>query len=154
MSNFIGYYESPIGVIKVVTDECFVRKVEFVDKVDIATVSPEILSKVLTQLDEYFKGYRMEFELDYVLEGTEFQKSVWKALSEIPYGSLVSYKDIADSINNPKACRAVGNANNKNKLSIIIPCHRVIGSNQRLIGYEWGLDRKQWLIEHEQRYKK
>ena len=95
----------------------------------------------------------MKFELDCVLEGTEFQKSVWNALSEIPYGSLVSYKDVADSINNPKACRAVGNANNKNKIGIVIPCHRVIGANQSLTGYVGGLDRKQWLIDHERKHK-
>ena len=88
----------------------------------------------------------MKFELDCVLEGTEFQKSVWNALSEIPYGSLVSYKDVADSINNPKACRAVGNANNKNKIGIVIPCHRVIGANQSLTGYVGGLDRNNGLL--------
>ena len=154
MSKFIGYYESPIGLIEIITDEHFLRELWFVDKIQETTVQPEILKKTLIQLDEYFKGGRVKFELDCVLEGTEFQKSVWNALSEIPYGSLVSYKDVADSINSPKACRAVGNANNKNKIGIVIPCHRVIGANQSLTGYVGGLDRKQWLIDHERKHKK
>lgn len=149
MSNYFGYYESPIGLLQVITDEKFLLEVKFVDKIQGESLHPEILKRTLVQLDEYFKGLRVKFDLDYMLNGTDFQKSVWNALAQIPYGSVTTYKDIATSAGNPKACRAVGNANNKNKLSIIIPCHRVIGSNHLLTGYEWGLDRKQWLIDFE-----
>lgn len=149
MSNYFGYYESPIGLLEVITDEKYLLEVKFVDKIQGESRHPEILKRTLVQLDEYFKGLRVKFDLDYMLNGTDFQKSVWNALAQIPYGSVTPYKDIATLVGNPKACRAVGNANNKNKLSIIIPCHRVIGSNHSLTGYEWGLDRKQWLIDFE-----
>jgi methylated-DNA-[protein]-cysteine S-methyltransferase len=91
----------------------------------------------------------MEFDLKFILKGTEFQESVWKALGKIPYGQTVSYKDIASAVNNKKAVRAVGNANRLNPMAIILPCHRVIGSNGKLVGYGGGLWRKEWLLEHE-----
>ena len=97
---------------------------------------------VKKQLDEYFAGSRKEFDIPLKLYGTEFQIKVWKALEVIPYGETKSYKDIAICIDNPKGCRAVGLANNRNPIPIIIPCHRVIGANGKLVGYGGGIDKK------------
>lgn len=109
----------------------------------------ELLSMATIQLDEYFQGKRTIFSLPFKLTGTPFQLAVWKELQNIPYGKTTSYKEIAQKINKPKAYRAVGMANNKNPLPIIIPCHRVIGSNGKLIGYAGGLKLKNYLLELE-----
>jgi methylated-DNA-[protein]-cysteine S-methyltransferase len=101
------------------------------------------------QLLEYFSEKRRSFSIPLAATGTEFQQSVWQALGQIPFGETCSYLDIAKSIGNPKACRAVGAANGKNPIPIIVPCHRVIGSNQKLTGFAGGLDRKAWLLTHE-----
>lgn len=103
------------------------------------------------QLREYFAGKRKDFSLPLELKGTDFQKKVWRALQKIPYGKTVTYSDIAKSIGKPKAVRAVGQAINRNPISIIIPCHRVIGKDGSLTGYAGGLWRKEWLLKHEQR---
>lgn len=103
------------------------------------------------QLEAYFAGDLTTFDLPLNPTGTDFQKQVWKALLQIPFGETVSYQAIANSINNPKAVRAVGAANGRNPIGIIVPCHRVIGANGSLTGYAGGLERKQWLLEHEQR---
>lgn len=108
-----------------------------------------LLSMATIQLDEYFQGKRTTFSLPFKLTGTPFQLAVWKELQNIPYGQTTSYKEIAQKINKPKAYRAVGMANNKNPLPIIIPCHRVIGSNGKLIGYAGGLKLKNYLLELE-----
>lgn len=110
----------------------------------------EVIIKTRNQLEEYFKGKRKEFNVPLEVKGTEFQEKVWKALLEIPYGETKSYLDIAKRIGNPKASRAVGMANNKNKIMIIIPCHRVIGSNKKLVGYASGLEVKKELLQIEQ----
>lgn len=107
------------------------------------------LQNVKQQLEEYFSGTRKSFDIKLAPAGTAFQQSVWQALQKIPYGRTASYKDIAEKIHNSKAFRAVGMANNKNPIAIIIPCHRVIGSNGRLVGYAGGLDLKQQLLELE-----
>ena len=101
------------------------------------------------QLEEYFSGTRREFQLPLAPRGTEFQQKVWVALLAIPYGETRSYGEIVETIGNPKACRAVGMANNRNPISIIIPCHRVIGSTGKLIGYGGGLDKKEFLLNLE-----
>lgn len=151
-------YESPIGIIEIIgTNEAIIsilfseggKKVNFLQD-----ETPSVLSECYKQLDEYFKGNRLEFSLPYQFEGTDFQKTVWEALIKIPYGEKASYKDIALSIGNEKAIRAVGSANGKNKLSIVIPCHRVIGANGKLTGYAGGLWRKEWLIQHEKFFNK
>ncbi len=105
--------------------------------------------KVFQELAEYFAGKRTLFSIICNPQGTEFQKQVWKALCDIPYGQTRSYKDIAKAIGNEKACRAVGMANNKNPISIIIPCHRVIGSNGKMVGYGAGVDKKIYLLRLE-----
>lgn len=104
------------------------------------------------QLKEYFKGKRKEFSVSLVTPGTEFQRKVWNNLLKIPYGTTVSYLQQAKQINNPGAVRAVANANGSNRIAIIIPCHRVIGSEGNLTGYGGGIERKRWLLDHEKKY--
>ena len=104
------------------------------------------------QLKEYFKGKRKEFSVLLVTPGTEFQQKVWKEIQRIPFGSIKSYAEQAKSLNKPTSVRAVANANGANRISIIIPCHRVIGSDGRLVGYGGGLKRKKWLLDHEKKY--
>jgi len=113
--------------------------------------APKILSECLQQLEEYFDGKRKIFSVNTEQKGTDFQKLVWKHLEDIPYGKTVSYLDVAKKSGDEKSVRAVGNANGKNKIPIIIPCHRVIGTNDSLIGYSGGLWRKQWLLDHEKK---
>ena len=108
-----------------------------------------LIKNTKQQLDEYFAGKRKKFDIPIKLDGTDFQIKVWKELLKIPYGETCSYLDIAKRIGNPKASRAVGMANNKNKIIIIVPCHRVIGSNRKLVGYACGLDVKEKLLELE-----
>jgi methylated-DNA-[protein]-cysteine S-methyltransferase len=151
-------YESPIGVIEIIGTDEFIYSIMF-SKQDITVnliqaETPKVLKDCFEQLNEYFKGVRHEFTFSYIYNGTDFQKSVWNALTSIPYAKTVSYKDIAVSIGNEKAIRAVGSANGKNKLSIAVPCHRVIGSNGKLTGYAGGLWRKEWLLQHERLLKR
>ncbi|MBE3669098.1 cysteine methyltransferase [Vibrio navarrensis] len=108
-----------------------------------------VLSLALTQLDEYFTGKRTQFDLPIAAKGTAFQMQVWQALTTIPYGETWSYQELANVIGNPKAVRAVGLANGKNPVSIVVPCHRVIGKNGKLTGYAGGIERKRWLLERE-----
>lgn len=151
-------YKSPIGVIEIMGSEDGVNSILFVERDEVVNVVGDETTKVVAdcfnQLDEYFKGERHVFTFPYHFEGTEFQKTVWNALTTISYANTGSYKDIAVSINNEKAVRAVGTANGKNKLSIVIPCHRIIGANGNLTGYAGGLWRKEWLLEHERSFKK
>ena len=112
---------------------------------------PLLLKKCCKQLDEYFSGKRKTFDVPLDAKGTKFQKQVWRELQKIPFGKTLSYGDIAKKIKNPKASRAVGGANNKNPIAIVVPCHRVIGANGKLVGYAGGLHRKAWLLKHERR---
>ncbi|MGE6258046.1 methylated-DNA--[protein]-cysteine S-methyltransferase [Heyndrickxia sporothermodurans] len=149
-------YDSPIGVIEIVGTEEAIYSILFSEREELKYTDqkniPEVLKQCYIQLDQYFKGKRYDFSVPFKIEGTEFQKNVWTALTKIKYAETCSYKDIAISINNEKAIRAVGSANGKNKLSIIIPCHRVIGANGTLTGYAGGLHRKEWLLQHEKQY--
>lgn len=111
-----------------------------------------ILKRARKQMEEYFSGKRDHFSIPLKADGTPFQKKVWKALREIPYGKTVSYADIARRIGQPKASRAVGNANNKNPIGIIVPCHRVVGANGSLTGYAGGLGRKAFLLRLEKKF--
>ena len=110
------------------------------------------LRRLRKQLKEYFNGKRKEFSLSLLTQGTEFQKSVWQSLQKIPYGKTISYLEHAKMINNPEATRAVAHANGENRVAIVIPCHRVIGSDGNLVGYGGGLERKRWLIDHEKKH--
>lgn len=149
--RYYGYYNSPIGVLEIITSGDAVISAMFVDEMKENTENLEILNVAIKQYDEYFKGTRREFDIKCEAQGTEFQEKVWKSLEEIPYGVTLSYKELAMVIGNEKASRAVGKANSKNIISIIIPCHRVIGADKSLTGYAGGLDRKQWLLGHERK---
>ncbi|TDR17438.1 methylated-DNA--[protein]-cysteine S-methyltransferase [Marinicella litoralis] len=150
---YIEYMDTPIGQIEITASDVGVCSVHFMRENKVKT-EPNLQTNQWTrdcknQLNEYFTGDRKEFDLMFDQQGTEFQKQVWQALLTIPFGQLASYRDMAEQIDNPKAVRAVGAANGRNPISIIIPCHRVIGSNGTLTGYAGGLARKQWLLQHE-----
>lgn len=132
-----------------VATETHLINIQFTQPQKALLQTTELLSMATIQLDEYFQGKRTTFSLPFKLTGTPFQLAVWKELQNIPYGKTTSYKEIAQKMNKPKAYRAVGMANNKNPLPIIIPCHRVIGSNGKLIGYAGGLKLKNYLLELE-----
>ncbi len=147
-------YESPFGKMEIGYDDS--RLLFVILKTEKALAdsqeASELSKKIKQQMDEYFNGSRKVFDLPLRFEGTEFQRKVWRALQEIPYGETRTYKEIAERIGNPKACRAVGMANNKNRIPIIIPCHRVIGVNGALVGYAGGLEIKEALLTHEKRH--
>ena len=146
-------YNSIIGDIFISADENSLLSVKFVNHNFIENKENKIIRQTIKQLDEYFNGKRKKFELPLNPKGTEFQKKVWLQLMNIPYGKTATYKDIATLIGNTNASRAVGNANNKNPIAIIIPCHRVIGSNNKLTGYAGGLDKKEKLLNLEKNNK-
>lgn len=147
------YYETEIGKIGIVENGTAITNMYFGDIIpqEVNIQETPLLKKANEELQEYFSGKRKNFDLPLKTEGTDFQRKVWKALQEIPYGETCSYKDIAENIGNIKASRAVGMANNKNPIFIFIPCHRVIGSNGKLVGYAAGLDVKERLLEMEKR---
>lgn len=147
------YVDSPIGWLEISGGEKYVQSIHFVEKAMFdQPKSPETLLECKTQLEEYFKGTRKSFDFPYEMMGTDFQKKVWKKLLKIPFGQTKSYGDIAREMGSIKSVRAVGLANGKNNLSIVIPCHRVIGTNNQLTGYGGGLVRKDWLLKHEKIY--
>lgn len=148
MFYFCKYQFENISLYLVATETHLIN-IQFTQPQKALLQTTELLSMATIQLDEYFQGKRTIFSLPFKLTGTPFQLAVWKELQNIPYGQTTSYKEIAQKINKPKACRAVGMANNKNPLPIIIPCHRVIGSNGKLIGYAGGLKLKNYLLELE-----
>lgn len=152
MEGFI-VYKSPVGYLaikykgnKVISLKKLVAKPK-----DLGT-STQLTDRVIKQLGEYFAGKRKVFAFPYVLEGTEFQKKVWAELEKIPYGETRSYGQIAKAIGNPKASRAVGMANNRNPIVIVVPCHRVIGSTGKLVGYGGGLKMKEALLNLENKH--
>jgi methylated-DNA-[protein]-cysteine S-methyltransferase len=148
-------WSTPVGVLTLVADEQDrLSKVEFGepmaarDRADVNGSVPVggVLADATRQLDEYFAGTRREFDLDLAPRGTAFQLAVWDALLAIPYGVTASYGDIARAVSRPNAVRAVGQANGRNPLAIVVPCHRVIGSDHSLTGYGGGIDRKRFLL--------
>ena len=145
-------YETIIGEIYIACEDNYITNLGF-GRVNYELHETEIIHETYTQLSEYLDGKRKNFNIPLKIEGTEFQKSVWNALTMIPYGETRTYKDIAEQIGNPKSCRAVGNANNKNKIVIILPCHRVIGANGSLVGFGGGLDIKKKLLDIESKYQ-
>lgn len=151
----VFYYQTDLGTIGIAESNekithLFFSEEKF-DEDGYAENESPLLKEARKQLNEYFAGKRREFDLPLAPQGTEFMRRVWKALQTIPYGETRSYKDIAVLAGNSKACRAVGMANNRNPISIIIPCHRVIGASGDLIGYGGGLDKKKFLLDLEQR---
>ncbi|MGI6718804.1 MAG: methylated-DNA--[protein]-cysteine S-methyltransferase [Bacteroidales bacterium] len=177
---FYKYYFSKIGILKITANENYLLKIEFItypystneqllidiksknNIKDINSYTDYLNSKVnfnniclltVKQLDEYFDKKRTIFDIPIYQKGTDFQNKVWNEVAKIPYGQTCSYKDIAIKIGKPTAYRAVGNANNKNNIPIIIPCHRVIGSNKKLVGYAGGLNIKKSLLGLEKNNK-
>lgn len=144
------YIKSPLGTLEIEGDTKGITAITFLDKeVPLTTVIPESLQEAVKQLHEYFTKKRTVFELKIAPRGTDFQTKVWRTLQNIPFGKTVSYLDMAKTLGDPKVIRAAASANGKNPISIVIPCHRVIGSDGSLTGYASGLHRKKWLLEHE-----
>ena len=142
--------KTPIGFTEIKGDENGISKIYVLDESEeLSTIIPNDLIEVVTQLQEYFIGKRTEFTFKLNPKGTEFQKKVWQELLQIPYGKTCSYLELSKKLGNAKAIRAVASANGKNPLWIVVPCHRVIGTDGSLKGYAGGLWRKKWLLEHE-----
>jgi methylated-DNA-[protein]-cysteine S-methyltransferase len=148
---------SPLGLIRLTSDENYIKEVHLLgtENVDIELSDKQIagippcLYDCNIQLKEYFAGTRQVFDLELAPEGTEFQQKVWQLLQQIPFGVTISYAGMAHKLGDPKVIRAAASANGKNPIAIIIPCHRVIGTNGDLVGYAGGLPNKKWLLEHE-----
>jgi len=150
VNRYLKSIESPVGRISIVTDETHLKSVTFSDEmIEASETQPEVLLRTVVQLNEYFEGTRTKFELDLSPDGTEFQRKVWQKLIDVPFGKTKSYREIAVELGSSLNTRAVGTANGKNPISIIIPCHRIIGQDGKLVGYAGGLDRKKWLLLHE-----
>jgi methylated-DNA-[protein]-cysteine S-methyltransferase len=153
-------YEAPFGVLTVVGSELGIRFVMFandahpkpLEQLQISdTDIHDSVNVAITQLEEYFDGSRRSFDLPLDLRGTEFQVEAWNALAEIPYGHTASYGQQAASIGRPKAVRAIGGANGRNPVAIVLPCHRIVGADGSLTGFGGGIEVKKWLLDHEQR---
>lgn len=148
-ANQIAYYKTPVGTAKIVGDKNGISAVIVVDHFETSTEIPEILQDCVQQLDEYFNGTRRKFDLKLNPQGTDFQKKVWNELLNVPFGKTRTYLEQSKQLGNVKAIRAVASANGKNPIWIIVPCHRIIGSDGSLTGYAGGIWRKKWLLEHE-----
>lgn len=152
MSFLYEVMESPVGPLTLTASEAGLCRVDFGSRSGISAArqgSCPLLQQTKQQLEEYFAGQRRVFTVPLSLSGTDFQKKVWYALADIPYGETRSYGDLARAIGHPNACRAVGGANHRNPVSIILPCHRVIGSDKSLTGYGGGLAIKEFLLKLE-----
>ncbi|MEI2737299.1 MAG: methylated-DNA--[protein]-cysteine S-methyltransferase [Chitinophagaceae bacterium] len=151
--TYTTYYHSPVGLLKISGTEDYISEVTFHDTSQKAEGNkkhiPAMLINCVEQLIQYFNGQRRVFELPLNQPGTPFQQDVWSILTQIPFGKTISYLELARKTGDTKATRAVANANGRNNIAIIVPCHRVIGSNKELIGYAGGLWRKKWLLELE-----
>lgn len=141
-------YESPLGLLKIVEEDEKIVEISLV-KEQVDSKKTKLINKVVKQLDEYFLGKRKVFDIPIKIKGTNFQQKVWDALTKIKYGTKKTYGQIAKEVGSPKGARAVGNACNKNKILIIIPCHRVVGSNNSLVGFALGIDKKEYLLNIE-----
>lgn len=140
----------PLGFVLIEGNEDGISKISVTSEETVLSERiPDLFSDVVTQLNEYFEGNRTEFQFKMNPKGTDFQKTVWEELLKIPFGKTASYQDVTNKLGDPKAIRAVANANGKNPLWIVVPCHRVIGSDGSLTGYAGGLWRKKWLLDHE-----
>ncbi|MDD2971537.1 MAG: methylated-DNA--[protein]-cysteine S-methyltransferase [Lachnospiraceae bacterium] len=146
------FCETPLGLIRIEEDQYGITSLRFADgktEKDLMDGKGIYLADAKAQISEYFAQKRKAFDIPLSMRGSEFQKSVWSALRDIPYGETRCYQQIAERIENRKACRAVGMANNRNPILIMIPCHRVVGKDGKLVGYAAGIDRKQYLLEME-----
>ncbi len=146
----VMYYKTPVGIAQITEDDGFISRIHILDGEHKATPDDTpLLKETAKQFDEYFAGTRKDFDLPIKQEGTDFQQQVWDELLKIEYGKTISYNQQSQRMNSPLAIRAIASANGKNNLWVVVPCHRVIGSNGSLTGYAGGLWRKQWLLEHE-----
>ncbi|MBN8640764.1 MAG: methylated-DNA--[protein]-cysteine S-methyltransferase [Flavobacteriales bacterium] len=145
----IVFIPSPLGTTKIVGDENGVSVISILQEGELSKKIPKELKEAVTQLNEYFDGKRQNFDFKINPKGTEFQQKVWQELLAIPFGKTMSYLDLSKKLGDVKAIRAVASANGKNPLWIVVPCHRVIGTDGSLTGYAGGLWRKKWLLEHE-----
>ncbi len=153
-ATFLQYLPTPIGFLKISGTEKFVNSIEFSDSYfETHHKLPDAILLCVNQLNEYFEGKRTKFDFPIQMRGTDFQKKVWNELLNIPFGETISYKQQATRMGNLLSIRAVGTANGRNPIVIVIPCHRVIGTNGKLVGYGGGLWRKQWLLSLELRVK-
>ena len=153
MSAITGYYACPLGLLEIEAEKDALASIKFLsddfpNKPDQDGHS-DIIAETIKQLTQYFASERKQFDIPIQVSGTEFQLQVWNVLRNIPFGQTISYTQLADRLGSRDLVRAVGNANGKNPISIIVPCHRVIGAQGDLVGYAGGLWRKQWLLEHE-----
>jgi len=154
MQQFEHIYTSPIGRIKIVADKDCIHAITFIDD-SVSTSnnegieSPAVIHQCIDELIDYFNGSRTQFTVPIHQSGTDFQQKVWKELYEVPYAKTMSYAELAKKLGDTKVIRAAASANGKNKIAIIVPCHRIIGSDSSLTGYAWGLARKKWLLQHE-----
>ncbi|RYY94620.1 MAG: methylated-DNA--[protein]-cysteine S-methyltransferase [Chitinophagaceae bacterium] len=149
----IHSYPTPIGPLRLYSTDGFITAISFNENdAPDSDATDDALEQCRRQLDEYFAGTRRHFDFPMRQSGTEFQQRVWTQLMEIPFGKTCSYRDLSKQLGDVKAIRAVGTANGRNNLAIVVPCHRVIGSDRSLTGYAGGLHRKQWLLAHEARF--
>jgi methylated-DNA-[protein]-cysteine S-methyltransferase len=153
--QYVAHAQSPLGLVEITADEQYITSVRLIKSVD-KTLQADNLDELLphvrqciTELEEYFAGTRTGFSIPLKQSGTDFQQKVWQQLLKIPYGTTISYIELARRLGNSKLTRAVGGANHRNKLWIVVPCHRVIGADGSLTGYGGGLECKQWLLQHE-----
>ncbi len=146
------FYQTPIGKIQIVADEQHLYAISYRDRASESSIEKEneVIRQTIHQLKEYFEGKRKEFNLPLAPQGTPFQQKVWQALLAIPYGQTRSYGQIAAAIGKPQACRAIGMTNHRNPIAIVIPCHRVIGANGKMVGYAGGVEIKEQLLALEQ----
>lgn len=145
-----SYLDTPLGPVLITGDEAAIHAVSIMDtRTPIEDTETPPIRQCKQQLQEYFDGQRKTFDLPLAPEGTPFQQKVWQQLTTIPYGQTITYMQLAKMLGDPKCIRAAGTANGKNKLWIIVPCHRVVGTDGRLVGYAGGLHRKKWLLDFE-----
>ena len=145
----ICYIRTPLGIAKITGDDNGISGISASNEGECSTKTPTILKEAVSQLQDYFEGKRTKFDLKINPKGTEFQQKVWQELMNIPFGKTINYLDLAKKLGDPKVIRAAASANEKNPLWIVVPCHRVIGTDGSLTGYAGGLWRKKWLLEHE-----
>ena len=145
----ITHFSSPLGTLEIREEQDFIVRVNFIDTEPSISDSHCVLQNCITQLKEYFVGKRKSFKLPLAPQGTPFQQQVWEELQHVQFGKTSSYIDLAKKLGDSNLTRAVGSANGKNPIAIIIPCHRIVGSDGSLTGYAGGLKRKKWLLEHE-----
>lgn len=156
---YTTYYSSPVGLLRICSNETYIVEVHFLDTApDIENAPPSlklpmVLQQCVDELIAYFNGHRKIFEVPVHQPGTDFQQRVWSELLTIPYGKTISYLQLSKQLGDPKAIRAAASTNGKNNIAVIIPCHRVIGTNRDLVGYAGGLPRKKWLLQHEAKYE-